>query len=97
MPHHGRFTLQLAAALIQGTWQKALSKIRTRSTALNLANLSPTRTAAAWNSCIASVTPYPAHYFSQDDRIERDLRAHIRVSFGIRCHLDPRFHIHRDW
>eukprot|EP00959_Pyramimonas_sp_CCMP1952_P166120 3471898-Pyramimonas_sp.AAC.1 len=53
-------------ALVAGTWGKSLPKLRGRAMALHLANMSPTKTALAWNTYLIALIPYPSHYSLPD-------------------------------
>eukprot|EP00959_Pyramimonas_sp_CCMP1952_P382083 8006422-Pyramimonas_sp.AAC.1 len=51
--------------------------------ALHLANMSPSKTALAWNTYLIALIPYPSHYSLPDTVHERTLRAHLRVALGL--------------
>eukprot|EP00959_Pyramimonas_sp_CCMP1952_P186524 3900423-Pyramimonas_sp.AAC.1 len=44
-------------AMITGTWGKAMGKMRTMTLTLYDARASPGRRAAAWNACVAPLSP----------------------------------------
>ena len=82
-PRGGAMTAPQVNALITGTWGKALGKMRMRSLTLYEAHASPGRRAAAWNACIASLVPYPAHYVLPSATLERSMRAQFRTALGL--------------
>eukprot|EP00959_Pyramimonas_sp_CCMP1952_P404796 8483570-Pyramimonas_sp.AAC.1 len=57
--------------------------MRDRAMALHLAKMSPSRTAAAWNSYLVSLVPYAAHYSPPDVVQERVLRVQLRTALGL--------------
>ena len=57
----GQWTTGGASAIATGTWQRARDRAADRAQALATCIASPGRRAAAWNTYIASLLPYPTH------------------------------------
>ena len=55
------WSVAAASTVCTGTWKKAIGKLRERSAALAATTCSQGRRAAAWNSYMVSLVPYPSH------------------------------------
>ena len=69
--------------LRQGTWGKAMTKLRTRAASAVQTHASPGRRAAIWNTYMISLIPYPAQIIAPDRPLEDALKAQFRVALGL--------------
>eukprot|EP00969_Alexandrium_andersonii_P070961 3133792-Alexandrium_andersonii.AAC.1 len=59
----------MLAALVQGTWNKALGTMSARTVTLASLGGSPSLRATHWNAYVVSCTLYPAHITPPDGAV----------------------------
>ena len=72
-----------AAAVRTGTWKKASDKLATRATALAVTTCSQGRRAAAWNTYMISLIPYPTHTACPGPIELRHLTRHFSIAMRL--------------
>ena len=78
-----RWTPGAHKAVCVGTWQRARLRARDRAGALSTCVASAGRRAAAWNTYIASLIPYPTHIAMPNAATTRCFRAALRAALRL--------------
>ena len=85
----GRWDQPALTGIARDTWERARSRLAGRARALAACTCSPGRRAAAWNTYIVTLVPYPAHVALPDAGTVRALwtcyRAALRMNGAAWC------------
>ena len=85
----GQWTPGAAAAIRTGTWQRACSRAADRARALASCVASPGRRAAAWNTYIASLLPYPSHVAMPSTAVTHAFASALRSALRVHTPWAP--------